>query len=386
MITTISNQRAAFDIPREIAYLNCAYMSPLSHAVATAGAAGIAGKVRPWTLTAQDFFSRTESVRALAAGLVGGQPQDYAIVPSASYGIATAAANLPVSPGQDIVVLAEQFPANVYSWRTLARDAGANVRTISRAEATAGGNALDWATAIEAAVSPATAIVAVPHCHWTDGSLVDLERVSAACRSVGAALVLDLTQSAGAMPIDVAALDADFAVIAAYKWLTGPYATGVLYVAPRHQDGRPLEETWMGRLGSEDFSRLVDYVDAYQPGAQRFDMGERASFHLMPMLEAALGQIAAWGVGNIAATLGATNRRIAEEAAGLGYFSQPEHARAGHFLGLSRPEGLPEGLVAKLAGKNVFVSVRGTSIRVTPHLYNDEEDIERFFAALRSCL
>ncbi|MCB1477317.1 MAG: aminotransferase class V-fold PLP-dependent enzyme [Tepidamorphaceae bacterium] len=382
----LPSQRDAFDIPREIAYLNCAYVSPFSHKVIAAGASGIAAKVRPWTLTTEDFFAPPDRVRRLAAGLLGGNPADYAFVPAASYGIACAALNLPLKAGQDIVLLEEQFPSNVYSWQRAAAQAGAGIRIVTRAEARVSGNALDWAAAIEAAITPSTAIVATPHCHWADGSLVDLKRVSAACRKVGAALVLDLSQSAGALPVDLADTGADFAAIAAYKWLTGPYSLSLLYVAPHRQNGQPLEENWINREGSEDFAGLVDYVDAYQPGAQRFDMGERANFHLMPMLEAALGQLLEWGVPEIAATLAEKTARIAAEAETLGFTSVPAHARAGHFLGLSRKEGLPENLVKRLAADNVFVSVRGTSIRATPHLYNDEEDVARFFAALKKCL
>ncbi|MCC0018483.1 MAG: aminotransferase class V-fold PLP-dependent enzyme [Rhodobiaceae bacterium] len=386
MTEILPSQRGAFDIPRDVAYLNCAYVSPLSHKVMAAGAGGIAAKVRPWTLVPDDFFIPADRVRNLAAALLGGTPADYAFAPAASYGIATAALNLPLQAGQDIILLEEQFPSNVYSWQRRAEAAGANIRTVLRAQALSSGNALDWASAIEAAITPSTAIVATPHCHWADGSLVDLKRVSAACKKVGAALVLDLSQSAGALPIDIAGTGADFAAIASYKWLTGPYSLGLLYVAPHRQNGQPLEESWIGRKGSEDFAGLVDYVSDYQPGAQRFDMGERANFHLMPMLEAALQQLLDWGVSNIAATLGEKTAHIAAEAESLGLTSPPAHARAGHFLGLSRADGLPDNLVKRLAADNVFVSVRGTSIRVTPHLYNDEEDVTRFFAALKKCL
>lgn len=386
MIDHLPSQRAAFDIPRDVAYLNCAYMSPLSKAVTRAGEAGIAAKTAPWNLTPHDFFGRTEAVRALAAGIMGGSPGDYAIVPSASYGIATAANNLPLAQGQSVIVLEDQFPSNVYPWRSHAARAGARVQTITRAMARHRHGGTDWTPAIIEAINSQTAIVALPHCHWTDGSLIDLVAVSRACKGIGAALVLDLTQSAGAMPIDLAAIDADFAVIAAYKWLTGPYSIGTLYVAPRHHGGMPLEENWIGRRGSEDFARLVDYQDKYQDGARRFDMGERSSFHLMPMFEAALTQLTEWQVPAIAATLAGVTADMAKQAHEMGFSSQPTSLRAGHFLGLGRDSGLPDGLVAKLAADRIHVSVRGTSIRVTPHLYNDEEDVARFFAALAQLL
>src|SRR5690606_5697481 len=153
-----------------------------------------------------------------------------------------------------------------------------------------------------------------------------------------------------------------------YKWLMGPYSIGFLYVAPRRQDGRPLEHNWIARAGSEDFARLVDYSDEFQPGARRFDVGEGANFALRPGAVAALEQILEWGVDEIAATLSAMTDRIAQRAGALGLIASPAGRRAGHFLGLRFPGGLPQGLPERLAASNVFVSVRGDSLRVTPHL------------------
>lgn len=381
----IASQRHLFDLPREVAWLNCAYMSPLMNSAVAAGEAGIRRKARPWHLSPPDFFCESERARALFARLVGASPDDVAIVPSASYGIAVAAANLPVGPGREIVVLEDQFPSNVYAWQRKAAESGASLRIVRRAEAVAG-TGLDWTSALGAAIGERTAVVALPHCLWTDGSLVDLKRVGERARTHGAALVLDLTQSAGALPFDVGAVKPDFMVAASYKWLLGPYSLGFLYAAPHRQDGRPIEENWIARAGSEDFARLVDYAGDYQPGARRYDMGERSSFHLMPVAIAALEQILEWSVGRIAATLHRRTGAIAARAARLGFTALPDDCRAGHFLGIRHPDGIPDGLLATLAERQVFVSVRGDSIRVTPHLYNDDEDVERLFDALAAAL
>ncbi len=376
----LPNQRHLFDLPEDIAYLNCAYMSPLMHEVQEAGAKGIAAKAKPWLVTPPDFFTLSEATRGAFAQLINASGDDIAIIPSVSYGISLAARNLPLGTGEYIVCLEDQFPSNVYPWRMRASEAGAHLRTVSRASAHTK-QGIDWTPAVLDAIDDRAAIVALPHCHWTDGSLIDLVEVGKKARAHGAALVLDITQSGGALPFDVGQIKPDFVVCAAYKWLLGPYSLGFAYVAPKWQGGRPLEEGWLARAGSEDFARLVDYKDEYQDGARRFDMGERSNFHLMPMAHAALTRILKWGVGEIQQTLAARTGDIAERALELGLSSAPSGLRAGHFLGLRFEETMPDDLPARLAAQNIFVSVRGSSMRVTPHLYNNDNDTERLIAA-----
>jgi selenocysteine lyase/cysteine desulfurase len=373
-------QRDLFDMPGDVAYLNCAYMSPLLKRAVALGAEAIARKARPWTISAEDFFTDSERARGLFAELLGAQADDIALVPAASYGLAIAAANLPFAEGRRILVLADQFPSNVYTWRELALRRGGEVVTIARP---ADG---DWTTAILARLDQRVAITALPHCHWTDGGLIDLVAVGSRCREVGAALVIDATQSLGALPLDLAAVQPDYLVCAGYKWLLGPYSLGYLYVAPRHQDGRPLEQSWIARAGSDDFARLIDYQDRYQPGARRFDVGERSNFALLPVGIAALEQLLRWGQAAIAATLAARNAGIVERAARLGMRAIPAHLRAGHFLGLRFAGGVPARLPERLAEEKVYVSLRGDSVRVTPHLYNDDADVDRLFGVLERAL
>lgn len=379
----IESQRHLFDIPDDVAYLNCAYMSPLMKSVQLAGREGIAAKTQPWMLTQEDFFTRSAHTRALFARLVNAEAGSIAFVPAASYGLAIAARNLPLGRHQNIIVLEDQFPSNVYTWRELAQRREAEIRTVTWAEAQRpDAPGTDWTAALLDAIGEKTGIVAVGNCHWTDGSLIDLVRVGARCREVGAALVLDITQSGGAWPIDVAQVRPDFMVCACYKWLLGPYTLGFLYVDPRWHDGEPLEHNWIAREGSQDFGGLVSYQDAYQPGAERYDLGERANFHLMPMAAAALEQLLEWKVDRIAETLAARNAKIAERASALGLTSDPPHLRAGHFLGVRFPGGIRPGLLSDLAAQKIYVSVRGDAMRITPHLYNTDEDVERLFQAL----
>jgi selenocysteine lyase/cysteine desulfurase len=372
----IPSQRHLFDIPEDIAYLNCAYLGPLSNAVVAAGQRASGRKAQPWEISSEDFYTDTEIARGLFATLINAAEDDVAIVPAASYGVAVAARNLPLGKGQTVVALAEQFPSNVYAWRESASEAGASVVTVPRPEHG------DLTRAVLDSMDERTAVVTLPHCHWADGALLDLETIGHRCRELGAALALDITQSAGVMPLDVNVIRPDFLVTACYKWLLGPYNMGFLYVAPHRQDGKPIEFNWRARLGSEDFAGLVNYQDTYLPGARRFDVGECANFHTMPAVIVALQQILDWEVPAIAQTLSATNSKIAGRAAALGLEGLDAEKRAGHFLGLRFPRGIPPGLLEELRKARVYVSVRGDSLRITPHLYNNDADVDRLMQAL----
>jgi selenocysteine lyase/cysteine desulfurase len=369
-------QRHLFDIPDDIAYLNCAYMSPLMKPALEAGTAGLARKTHPWELTPDQFFTGADEFRATAAQLLDCSADCIAIVPSASYGIATAARNLPVKKGQSILVLAEQFPSNYYPWERRGDETGASLKVVAWPENN------DWTAAVLNALTDDVAITALPHVQWTSGGRLDLVRIGAACRKVGAALALDLTQSLGALPFSVRDVQPDFAVAASYKWLLGPYSVGLLYVAPKWHNGMPLEENWIQRANARDFANLL-YTEDYDAGARRFDMGERSNFALLPAAVRAMKQLLQWEVAQISETAGALNRQLANAAADLGFSAPAEPLRAPHYLCLRRKEPIPEELPEVFAKEKVFVSVRGSSIRVTPNVYNTAEDCERLIACLR---
>ena len=380
-VAPLPSQRHLFDIPDAVAYLNCAYMSPLPRRVTEAGQRAVARKAHPWDIASADFFSEVEEARRLFATLLGGGagPDDIAIVPAASYGMAVACANVPLSRGQSVLLLDEEFPSVILPWRERAREAGATAVLLPRPSDD------DWTRVILEAIDQRTAVAALPALHWTDGALIDLPRVAARLREVGAALAVDATQSLGAMPFPLTHVQPDFLVAAAYKWLLGPYSLGFLYVAPRHQNGKPIEYNWIGRAGSEDFTALSNYSGElrFRPGARRFDVGETSNFALMPMAIAALQQLLEWGVASIGATSGVLVSALVRRAAELGLGAVPAQRRAPHYVGLRFPQGVPADLPQRLAADRIYVSVRGrNALRVTPHIYNTEADIDRLIRAI----
>ena len=369
--------RDPFDIPTDVAYLNAAYMGALPESAVRAGEQALADKARPWRVGAEDFFEPVATLRPKLAGVLGGDAAGIALTSSVSYGVAVAANNLPVRSGQQILVLAEQFPSNVYAWRELARRNDAEVVVVERP------SDQDWAGAIDRAVSEQTAIVAVPACHWTDGTRVDLDVVGARVREVGAALVVDVCQAAGAVPVDVERIEPDFVVGAVYKWLLGPYSLGYLWVAPQHRDGEPIEFNWITRAGSEDFAALVDYGDEYGPGARRFDTGEVSNFVGVAVANAAMDFLADHPPVAVAEHGRHLTTRILDGAAELGFVVPPENVRSPHLVGIGLPGRLePAALAAHLAERHVHVSVRGSSVRISVHLWNTQDDVDRLLGAL----
>jgi len=374
----LGSQRDQFEIPEDIAYLNCAYMSPQLRRACEVGEWAVTRKSRPWEITPHDFFEDVEVVRNLFAQLVGGNADGVAVIPSVSYGISVAAANVPVHEGEKIIILEDQFPSNVYSWRELASRESAKLVTVPRPEDA------DWTSVLTEEIDDDTAVVAVPNCHWTDGSFVNLPRVGERVREVGAALVIDGIQSIGVLPFDVSEVRPDFLVAASYKWLLGPYGVGFMYVDEKHRNGQPIEHNWINRHKSEAFSQLVDYQDTFQPGARRYDVGERSNFVLLPMAAEALRQLLDWEIENVSETIGTLTDLIEQKAEERGIATISKEKRARHLIGLMLGPDAPADLATRLMRHDVYVSVRGPSVRVSPHLYNTEADIERFFGVLET--
>ncbi len=379
----ISDARADFEIPRNICYLNACYMTPQPRAVLDAAIQGATRRSQPWNISPPDFFNNVESLRSAFARQVGCSPDNIAIVPSAGYGVSTAAANLPTNSGDVILALDNQFPSNYYAWRRQALSTGAEFHVVKK------GAGQSWAAALLDTIDllgDQIKIATLEGHHWATADSIDIETVIPALRDVGAKVVLDLTQSIGAFPVDISRLAPDFMATAGYKWQFCPYGVAFLYVDERYFDGVPIEEAWMGRDGAEDISRLADFTDSYQPGARRFDAGEKSSFSNIAGALTALQMLDEWGIDNICATLARTNCRVAEILNQHGLETVAADTRAPHFQGARLPATDPRKLAASLVDNGVYASVRGDHLRIAPHLYTDDEDLARLDDALKTGL
>ncbi len=372
--------RDLFELDAEISYFNAAYVAPRLKAVSQAGEAALQRTASPWQIKAPDFFSLPNAARAAFAKLFDASADDIAVMPSTSYALETAARVLPLARGQSVLLLDEEFPSDVYPLQRHAHAHGARLQFARKLKG------LSWTDSLIAQITPDTGWVVAPPCRWTDGAAIDLARVSAAVQSVGAHLIIDATQASGALPLSIAALRPAIFVSHGYKWLLGPVGISYCYIAPEFQQGAPLEEHWANRARAEDFAKLTDYTDDYQPGARRFDMGARAQPILLPMSMAAMAQIEAWGVENIARALHQLTLQIADALLPLGFHGPATADRSPHMVGLRYDGTLPDDFLQRLVARGVHISRRADALRIAPHLHIGARDIERLVEAVRLSL
>ncbi len=378
----LPSQRALFDIPADVAYLNAAAWSPLPRATQEAARAAVARKGQPWKLAADFSNTQHERARAAAAALIGAAARGGARGASGGYGVAIAGKVLAIPRGSRVLVLENDHTSPVLEWIARAGAQGFTVETIAQP---ANG---DWTSAVLEAIArsnaPPLSLASISSIHWSDGGLLDMDTISQALRRQGAALLLDATHSVGVIATDVKALDPDFLIFPTYKWVLGPYGRAFVYVAPRHQDGVPLEQTSFGRRDVKAENPVYFADTRYLADARRYDMGERDHFISMEMAAIGMEMMARWGAEAVTQRLSAMTRRIADGLGNAPVQVLEERFRAPHILSLGFPDGMPSNLVPALAAQQIYVAPRLGRMRVSPHVYNDEADIDRFVAAVKS--
>ena len=376
----LASQRELFDIPRDICYLNSASYSPLPLRTQEAARAAIGRKGAPWTLDAAFANRQHERARAAAARLINAEASDVALISSVSYGVATVGKILAIPAGMRVLVLENDHSSPILEWQTRAAAAGFIIETVRQPPDG------DWTSAVLAAIerpnAERLALASISSVHWSDGGLIDLAKVGAALKRHGALFLIDATHTVGVLAMDVKSLDPDFVIFPTYKWLLGPYGRAFIYIAKRHQNGIPLEQTGFGRREIRSDAEIYFADVSYVPGARRFDMGERDHFISMEMAAIGMEMMAEWGADAVAERLSMLTARIAEGLNGGKVRLMEARFRAPHILSLGFPGGLPAGLVEELAGAGVYVAPRLSRMRISPHVFNDEEDADRFVAAL----
>jgi selenocysteine lyase/cysteine desulfurase len=379
-------QRALFDIPRDVCFLNAAAWSPLPLAVQEAGRAGVGRKGQPWKLDATFMQGQYERARKAAAALIGADPVDVALIPSVGYGVSTAGKVMTLPRGSRVLVLQDDHTSPVLEWMSRAEQGGFTVETIGQP---ADG---DWTSAVLEAINAPGAgplsMVSISSVHWSDGGALDMPRIAAAAKAKGSALLVDATHDAGVRRIDVKTLDPDFLIFPTYKWVLGPYGRAFMYVAKRRQNGVPLEQTAPARKGVAAEQQIYFRDLSYADGARRYDMGERDHFITLEMAAVGMEMMAGWGNDPIVARLAMLTDRLADGLANSGVRVLDRNLRAPHLLCLQFPKGqfpkgMPDDLPQKLAAENVYAAPRLGRLRISPHVYNDEQDVDRFVEVFR---
>lgn len=367
----ITNQRSEYDIPEHIAYLNCAFMSPLAKDVMACGQQSVALKMRPWEVKTDDFFTLIETTKKEYARLLNTDSKNIALIPSVSYGLAIAEKNVPTNNGNSVLVLEDQFPSNFYIWQSWCKKNNKELIVVPKKRN------VSLTQSILDRLNSNVSVAALPQVHWCDGAWIDLEQISAAAQRYNISLVIDGTQSVGAMPFSVPKIKPDFLIVANYKWMMGPYSVSFAYIDPKYHRGEPLEHVWLNKQGCSNFKNLVDYQDDFLEGAVRFDVGQKSNFALLPMCTLATKKINDLGVQNISNYIKSLNERLINQCSHLNLKTWSNELRAPHILGIELADQEIAKLTEAFAKNNIFISFRGNTLRVSPNLYNTNADIDK---------
>jgi cysteine desulfurase/selenocysteine lyase len=358
-------------------YLNLASESPMPKVSIRAVQAALEAKKNPHHEADSTFFEVPNRLRASIAKLIGAKPEEIALTSGASAGVAAVAYALTWKPGDEVITAKGEFPLQYATWKPMEEREGLKLKIVSPRER------FITADDLIAAMTPRTRLVSVSMVRFDDGSLLDAARVAAACRKQGALLLLDASQSCGAIPMDVNQLGADFIVSAGYKWLLGPFGTGFFWAKSEHLGiVRPGPFYWLAALTSDNFSALNLADPKPAANAKRWDAPESAScfnFNLVAM-DTSVDFVVRMGPELVQAH----NRKLIElmfERLPRDRFvitSPLDPARRGTYgcFAARSPEKTAEHY-QHLRKENVVVSLREGNIRVSPHLYNTERDIDR---------
>jgi selenocysteine lyase/cysteine desulfurase len=361
-------------------YLDAASIGPLPRVSVRAVQQALEWEKFPYKLPEGAHFAQPNRVRALAASLIGARPEEIAMTTGTSGGLQAIAGGIEWRKGDEVLVARGEFPAHFTTWLPLERSAGVKVTVIAPR-----GRFLTAGDFIER-IGPRTRLISASLVRFDDASLLDARRVADACHAGGAFLALDAAQCAGAMSIDVAALGCDFLVASGYKWLLSPYGTGFLWI--RGALVEQMRETpfyWQALEDAENFHSLSLGSYKRAQGARRWDSSETASFLNLAAMEASLEFLLRAGVQTIwehnRALLAEMIRRLPSDRCVLASPTDPDARGPYVCIAAHRPDGTA-ALFEKLKKAGVVVALREGAVRVSPHLYNSERDIDRLLTVL----
>ena len=379
-LTSLKNE---FDFPEDVVYLNTASFSPAFKSVEKAGVEAVKRKSRPDFYQSSDLFDPVAELRRLFAKVVAVEDHNRVVtIPSVSYGLANVANNIQLQKGDEILVIEEQFPSNVYIWKELADKFNATIVTVKQPK-----RAKDWNSEILKAISDRTAMVAMGQIHWVSGIQFDLKAIRKKTKQHNALMIIDGSQSIGALPFSVKTLQPDALICAGYKWLFGPYGCAYAYYGDYFDNGQPIEQNWSVRLGSENLAGLTTYETEYKPLAQRYAAGESASFIYVKMQIAALTEILKINPEALQDYCNLISAEALMKLSDIGFISDSPKIRAKHLFGIKVPKSVDiEKLKKRLKTANIHVSFRGEYIRISCHLFNTKDHFDKLYKTIKNTI
>lgn len=363
-------------------YLNASSQGPMPRVSVRAAHAALEAKKNPHHMADSTYFEVPNRVRTSIAELIGGKAEEIALTTGASAGASAVAYGLTWKPGDEVITAKGEFPLQYTAWKPMEEREGLKLKIVAPRER------FITADDLIAAMTPRTRLVSVSLVRFDDGSLLDAARVAAACHAQGALLLLDVSQCCGAMPLNVHDLGADFLVCAGYKWLLSPFGTGFFWIKSEHLSiVRPGPFYWMALAGADNFSSLPLDDPKPAPNAKRWDSPEWASYFNLNLatMDASVDFVVRMG----SETVAAHNRKLIElmferlpkdRCVPASPVDATKRGPYGCFAARS-PEKTAE-LYQHLRKENVVVSLREGNIRVSPHLYNSERDIDRLISVI----
>lgn len=361
-------------------YLNAAGQAPLPKVSLRAAQAALEWKKFPHHMPEGVYFDLPNSIRASAAKLIGGKPEEVAVTTGATGGLAAVANSLDWKPEDEVILARAEFPAHFTTWKPLEAQGRLRVKVIAPRDR--------FITADDfiAAMGPKTRLVSASLVRFDDGSLLDAARVAEACHARDALLLLDVSQCAGALPINVARLGADFLVCAGYKWLLSPYGTGFFWARSERIEGMWVGPFyWEALEGAENFHTLSMEDLRLAPGARRWDSPETGSFFNLAAMNASLEFVLRAGPETVLEhnrrLMDMMYERLPRDRCVAASPAEPER-RGPYACFKARSAEKTTALYERLRQANVIVSLREGNLRISPHLYNTERDIDKLIATV----
>ena len=371
-------QKDKFQIDKNIHYLNCAYKAPLLKKGEKAILNAILKERNPYLYKPKDFFESSELARVLFAEMINAKSSQIALFPSTSYGFATALHNVKARY-KKAVTIENEFPSGYFALDKWSVEHQASLITVKKGAR----KAKLWNEAILNSIDKKTDVVLMSMNHWMDGTKIDIKSIGDKCHQLGVTFIVDATQLAGAFPIDVVDLKIDALICAGYKWLFGPYSMAIGYFSPKFSDGIPIEESWMNRTNAMEFSKITEYDTTYKPDSSRYNVGQTSNFLLTPILIEGLKQIQKWGVLQIHNYCFSLFSEIKNELSPIGVGFEENDYIYPHLFSLKLPNRVsPEAMKTNLEKNKIYVSLRGSYIRVSLNVFNNKNDID----ALKNCI